>query len=109
MANFFKKLFGGQNGRVHDRDGMYFYVQPKRCKEIIRVRVNMNNDLSLDDDGGYFCRKVVTAVRCPFQAELHLWFDRNRNLTNSEVINGQLVSEVDYEAYITAQNAPSDN
>ena len=90
--NFLKSLFGG-GGRHEDR-GIYFYVQPKMCQEILRIRVDPLNDLSQTDDGkGYWCRKLASAARCPFQAELELYFDKNKRFKDSHVENGKLVSE----------------
>lgn len=90
--NILKSLFGG-GGRNEDR-GIYFYVQPKMCQEILRIRVDPLNDLSRADDGKtYWCRKLASAARCPFQAEVTLYFDKNKRFTGEEVENGQLVSE----------------
>ena len=95
--NIFKSLFGGLS-RSDDR-GVYFYVQPKMCQEILRVRVDPLNDLSRTDDGkGYWCRKMASAARCPFQAELELYFDKNKRFTNGDVTNGELVSEAEWLA-----------
>ncbi len=95
--NILKSLFGG-GGRNDDR-GIYFYVQPKMCKEILRVRVDPLNDLSQTDDGkGYWCRKLASAARCPFQADLELYFDKNKHYTGSEVTDGALVSETEWLA-----------
>ena len=43
--NILKSLFGG-GSRSSDR-GIYFYVQPKMCQEILRIRVDPLNDLSI--------------------------------------------------------------
>ena len=95
--NILKNLFGG--GSRSDDRGIYFYVQPKMCKEILRIRVDPLNDLSRTDDGkSYWCRKVASAVRCPFQAEVELFFDKNKRYTSGHVTNGTLVSVADWEA-----------
>ena len=47
---FFKKLFGG--GTSSSSSNFYpFNVRCDRCDETIEGRVNLNNDLSLDDEG----------------------------------------------------------
>ena len=95
--NFLKTLFGG-GGRNEDR-GMYFYVRPKMCQEVLRIRVDPLNDLSRTDDGkGYWCRKLASAARCPFQAEVEIYFDKNKRMTGSDVTNGELVSEGEWLA-----------
>lgn len=93
--NFLKSLFGGGS---EDR-GLYFYVQPKMCQEILRIRVDPLNDLSRADDGkNYWCRKLASAARCPFQAEVELHFDKNKRFSGGEVKNGELVSEAEWLA-----------
>ena len=96
--NFLKNLFGGGN---QSKDGGYYvYVKPKMCQEVVRVRINMNSDLSQTDDmDGYWVRKVASATRCPFQAELTLHFNKSRKLVDREIENGEYVSEEDYLAF----------
>ncbi|MFW5690880.1 MAG: hypothetical protein ACOCXZ_00150 [Chloroflexota bacterium] len=104
-----KRLFGGGSGGGQyavDRRGLYIYVRPKRCNEIVEVRINLMNDLSQDEQGeGYFVRKMVTAIRCPFQAEVELYFDKGRNITSSAVTNGELVDEIDYHNWLAEKEA----
>jgi hypothetical protein len=100
--NFLKKLFGGSSGGNSDR-ARYFYVRPKRCNEVVKVRIDMMNDLSIADEGGYFVRKIARAMRCPFPAELHLNFDDNKNLTQVGVQDGEMVEEADYQAWVESQ------
>ncbi|MBL8130258.1 MAG: hypothetical protein JNL42_00245 [Anaerolineae bacterium] len=100
--DFLKRLFGG--GGQNLRDGLYFYIQPRGCDEVVRVRINMMNDPSLDESGGYFVHKTVMGVKCFQRAELTLTFDRNRKLINKEVSGGVLVDESDYDAWVAAQN-----
>jgi outer membrane protein assembly factor BamE (lipoprotein component of BamABCDE complex) len=92
--NFLKKLFSGGGGGATEDRGRYFYVQPKMCPEVVRVRVDPMNDLSQADDGdGYYVRKMASGHRCPFQAELEIYFDKNRRVVNTDVTNGKLVDE----------------
>ena len=96
--NFLKKLFG--SGMPQD-GGYYVYVKPKMCKEIVKVRINLSNDLSLrDDSDGYWVRKVASATRCPFQAELTLYFNKSRQVIDKEIENGEYVDEATYQAYL---------
>lgn len=105
---FLKKLFGGGGNANKGGDGRSFfvYVRPKRCEEIIEVRVDLMNELSRTDaEDGFFVRKVASATRCPFQAEIMLYFDKNRRLLSSEVEKGEFVSTEDYEAWVAAREA----
>ncbi len=103
--NIFKNLFGGRKTLTPDdsRRALYFYVRPKRCNEIVRVRVDLMNDLSQGDDGGYFCRKIVRATRCPFPAELHISFDANHKIIQVGVQDGDLLEETDYQKFVSEQ------
>ena len=101
--NFLKNLFGG-GGSSRDKRSLYLYVRPKRCDKLVAVRIDLYNDLSLADEGsGYFVRKIAQAARCPFPAELMLYFDKNRKLTNSTIENGEFVSEEEYDTWVQEQ------
>lgn len=100
--NFFRKLFGGGSA-PQDAHALYFYVRPKRCDEILPVRIDLRNDLSLADEGGYFVRKMVRGTRCPFPAELHISFDDNRRITQVGVQDGESVEESAYQDWLAAQ------
>lgn len=110
---FFRRLFGGGGGGNQapaDRNAMFVYVRPKRCDEIVRVRINLMSELSRTDyDDGYYVRKMVSAIRCPFQAEVELYFDKSRRLKRSDVENGEIVDEAAYLAQqAEAENTESD-
>lgn len=105
--DFLRRLFGGGGAQSSDPDGLYFYIQPKGCDEVIRVRINRMNDISLADDGEtYWVRKSVRGTKCRQTAELELYFDRNRKLSSSEVTDGDLVDAHAYEAWMATQNQP---
>ena len=96
--NFLKNLFGG--GNTTDKRGYYVYIRPAHCDEIVEVRIDLYNDLSIRDDGdGYWIRKVAQATRCPFPAEATLYFDKNKKLVTSEVDKGELVDKAEYDAW----------
>ncbi len=107
--DFLKKLFsGGAGGSSGDKNGIYFYIKPNGCQEIVKVRVDVNNEPSLDDDGkGYFVRKNArgTTYKCTRSAELYLTFDSNHKLLNTEVTGGTLVDEAAYLEWMAAQES----
>ena len=110
--DFFRKLFGGGGPKSggSDRAGMYFYIQPDGCEEIVRVRIDSNNDPSLaDDNSTYFVRKTVrgSTYKCTREAELELFFDSNRRLTEQKVSKGTLVTKPEFEAWLAAQETSS--
>ncbi len=104
---FFKKLFGGGGAQSgSDRAGLYFYIKPTGCDEIVRVRIDANNDPSLaDDNSTYFVRKTVrgSTYKCTREAELELFFDSNRRLTEQKVNKGTLVTKEEFEAWQATQ------
>jgi hypothetical protein len=88
---FLKNLFGG--GTPSSSSDFYtFNVKCDRCGEIIEGRVNLNNDLSLDDEGGYFVRKVlIGSKRCFQQIEATFKFDASRELQDKQISGGRFV------------------
>ena len=82
----------------------FFYVQCQQCGEVLRGRVDLFNELSVEynergEPESYFTRKVlVGAKRCYRPIEVELTFDRNRTLLNQEVKGGRAVSVSEYEA-----------
>jgi hypothetical protein len=105
--NFLRRLFGGGGGAPSGDRGVYVYVRPKMCKEILRLRIDPMNNLSESDEGGtYFVRKMATGNRCPFPVEVTLYFDGSKNLKSKEITNGEFVTEADYDAFM-AQSQPA--
>lgn len=103
--NFLKRLFS-PGGGGEGNPATIFYVRPKRCQEIVQVRVDLYNDLSQSDPdqkGKYFTRKGARGMRCPFPAEITLYFDANRRLIETEVTDGEIVSADDYEEWLAAK------
>jgi hypothetical protein len=104
---FLRSLFGGgprPARQTGDPDGLYYFVRPDGCEEVVRVRINRNNDLSLTDDGsGYLVHKHVRGVKCRQGVELDLYYNSKRQLINAEVSGGALVTEADYQAWLARQ------
>lgn len=111
--NFLKKLFGGDTSGVERDDrSMYLYVKPHRCDDVLRVRIDLHNDLSQRDDGdGYWVRKLASSgnYKCN-QVELTLYFDGSRRLdtTRTEIQGGQVVERAAYDAWVSSQSAKSE-
>jgi hypothetical protein len=114
LMAFLKKLFGTRKPPQRD-DGLYYYVRlfniPNKATptdEIIELRINRMNDISQDDHGQYFVRKVVSGTRKFKRAELTLYFDAERRQTNFEITGGELATEEDYLAYREQLAKPKD-
>jgi hypothetical protein len=109
-VDFFRKLFGGSSntgnrGFGDDPDGLYYYVQPNGCDEVVRVRVHRYNDLSERDEGGYWAHKVVRGVKCTQGVELDLYYDAKRSLTHHTAENGVLVDAAAYQTWLDSTQA----
>lgn len=91
---FFKKLFSGTPSKPEKRYYV-FQVKCKRCGEIIEGRVDLDNDLSLEYEGGgnvYFGRKVLMGSSLCFQQiEVEMKFTSDRTLVEKEVKGGTFV------------------
>ena len=89
---FLKKLFGGEAAKPEKR---YYVFQAKcnRCGEIIEGRVDLDNDLSLSDEGdNYIVRKgLVGANRCFQQIEVEMTFNSDRELIEKSMRGGTFV------------------
>jgi hypothetical protein len=75
----------------------YISVKCNRCGEVIQARINLRNDLSLEDGSSpsnptYFCRKVLIGENRCFQTiEVELSFDSKRNIIKRQISGGTFV------------------
>jgi hypothetical protein len=91
------RIFSSQK----DIDNRAYWVITKcnRCGEIIKSRIDLYNDLSIDyDDPGkspvYFCRKTLMGKGHCFQRiEVKLTFDSNKKVINREISGGKFIDE----------------
>jgi hypothetical protein len=93
LKKFLSGLF--TSGKPPGRD-LRLEVRCSRCGEIISLRVDLANELSLQDEtgtsAGYYCRKVVIGQqRCYQPIEIELFFDVNRRLKEKKIQGGQFV------------------
>jgi hypothetical protein len=101
--SFFKKLTSlFSSAGAQERDAFWITVKCNRCGEIIRARVNLFNDLSMQyvDAGAvsYYCHKTLIGEAsgerpCFQRVEVELTFDGNRRLTGREISGGTFVDE----------------
>jgi hypothetical protein len=79
-----------------DVQGFRLEVRCQVCGEIIPVRIDLANDLSLDYETGHWrVHKVVVGsgrTRCFRRIELDLVFDARRQLLDSHVVGGDIVA-----------------
>jgi len=89
---FLKNLFGGATAKPEKRYYV-FQVKCNRCGEILEGRVDLDNDLSLNDEGdGYLVRKTLPGGnRCFQQIEVKMSFTSTRDLIEKEIQGGTFV------------------
>ncbi len=91
-----KSLFAG--GGPADDSAYWLYARCRRCGEVIRSRIDLRNDLSPRDEGGYTVTKTLVGSRLCFQRlEVTLTFDDNRRLVEQEISGGEFATAEDYE------------
>jgi len=99
--NVLCRLLGLGAGQPASQRHYVVYVRPKACREVLRLSIDLMNDLSLnDEEDGYIVRKLARGARCPFPVEVVLRFDRNRQLLDRQIVDGQWAEQTDYEAFI---------
>jgi hypothetical protein len=95
FAERLRKLFSSPPDAGHR--AYVVNVRCRRCGEVIPVRVDLQNDLSLDyDSGQYAVHKTVVGDgknRCFQRVELALMFDANKQLLTQEAIGGEIITE----------------
>ncbi len=95
FLNAIKSAFSG--GGVDN--AYWLYVRCNRCGEAIKTRIDTRNDLSLQDDGSYTARKVLTGNRhCFERIDVTLTFDSQRRVTDREINRGVFISAEEYQA-----------
>ncbi len=104
-----KSALGGGSGGGSDRDGLYLYVRCGRCGDVVRVRVNLANELQQEfsDSGGisgYALRKVVVDATCFRPMPVDMTFDAGRRELSREIEGGQFVDQEAYEAIRAARS-----
>ena len=89
---FLKKLFNTELPKP-EKHYYTFQVKCKRCGEIIEGRIDLDNDLSLNDEGnGYIVRKgLMGGNRCFQQIEVELNFSSSRQLQEKTITGGTFV------------------
>jgi hypothetical protein len=92
-----KSLLGG--GEKRGEAGYWVYVRCRRCGEAIKTRIDLRNDLSPRDEGGFVVRKTLVGDRrCFERIEVTLTFDENRQLAEREIVRGDFITAEEYAA-----------
>ena len=108
--NRIKSALGGGDGS--DRGALYIYVRCGRCRDVVRVRINMANELQqefAEGDGvsGYSLRKGVVDSTCFRRIEVTMTFDGARRERSRSIEGGEFVDEETYAAAQAERQQPS--
>jgi hypothetical protein len=91
---FLKKLFSNEPSKPEKRY-YTFNVKCRRCGEIIEGRVDLDNDLSLNDEGdGYLVRKGLIGSgdnHCFQQINVELKFSSTKAVIEEQIQGGTFV------------------
>ena len=105
--SFLQKLFGGRattpspstgNTQPNDPTGLYLFARCAHCGTVVRVRADRQNDLN-HDGGGYVWHKTIVDSKCFRRMTAVVSFDRDFNVTTSDLQGGEFVSAADYDQY----------
>jgi hypothetical protein len=100
LMSFLRRLLGGSQKEPED-SGFYLYVKCSRCGTPVRVRIDLNNDLSEDEgetgDEGYTLVKEIMDDRCFRLMRAELRFDSRRNELSREVEGGTFITREEWE------------
>jgi hypothetical protein len=92
-----KSLLG--DGAKREDAGYWVFVRCHRCGEAIKTRVDLQNDLSLREEGGYAVNKTLVGSQICFERiEVALTFDENRQLVEREIVRGDFISAEEFGA-----------
>jgi hypothetical protein len=106
--NFLKNLarsFSGGGSNTGGDAGMYYYVKCLRCGEVIQIRVNKNNDLTVQygekdaKSDTFFVHKVIVGQKCYNRMEADFTYSHSRALVEKKVAGGEFVTQELYESY----------
>ena len=93
---FLKKLFGG--GSQPSDSGIYVYIKLDRSGEIVRLRLTVGYEISRDDEGTYFTRKLVMGSRSFEKADATIYFDDQYNVSGADIDGGEISNEAEWLA-----------
>jgi hypothetical protein len=89
-------------GGSRESPAYWVYARCSKCGEVLRTRVDLRNDLSIEyeygSDATYFTRKILIGDKGCYQPiEVELRFDQRRQLINQEIKGGEIADEEDYD------------
>lgn len=100
-----KSIFSG-GGNPGQQAELWIYVRCRRCGEVIKTRLDLINNLTPGDEGGYMAHKTLVGSRLCFQRiEATLIFDDNRRLIDQSAVGGEFITEEEFEAALAEEGS----
>ena len=91
---------GGGGSSAGDSWAYWVHAQCRRCGEPLRVRIDLRNEPSEEDDGTWVVRKGLTGsgkYYCFQTVEVMLHFDRaKKTVLDSDAVGGKLIAAEEY-------------
>lgn len=98
LLDSLKSIFSGSGNPAKD-EGYWIYIRCRRCGEVIKTRLDLSNNLSQSDGGGYSVTKTLVGNRLCFERiEVTLTFDESRRLIERDISRGDFISAAEFEA-----------
>lgn len=103
--DLFRRLFGRRSspGTQHDPHGYHLYAQCGTCGGLVHTRIDLRNDLSPDDEGGFSMRKTLVDDRCFRRMEVMARFDARRRPVEQQIEGGRLLSREEFDSLAQAR------
>lgn len=92
-------LFRKPDEHVKPEGDKAFWVRVRtaRNREVVQLRLTKGNEISADDEGGYYVHKTIVSPQHLDRAELEIWFDKGYRPKKKMVEGGELVPIKEWE------------
>ena len=98
FLNSLKSMFSG-NDDSYEKNAYWIYVRCKRCGEAIKTRIDLRNNLTPLDEGGYIVHKTLVGNQLCFERiEVTLTFGEHRQVVGQEISGGEFITAEEFEA-----------
>ncbi len=88
------KLFG----QSKEKGVLWLYLRCANCGAKVRVRINLYNDPSIADEGGYILRKEIMDDKCFQLMHAELRFDDKKRIASRTISGGEFITAEEYAA-----------
>lgn len=105
--DFLKRLFGGGGTSPANQGdgGTYAYVKLNRSGEVVRLRFMRGYDISQNDEGRHFSRKMIVGSKTFERVTGTFYFDKHYAIEEADLEGGILVDEAAYNTYQAERRA----